>query len=187
MTLEVLRAEDRPATPWLNGGGVTREIAVRPAAAPMTDFDWRISLADVAGGGPFSVFPDVDRVITLVDGAGMALTVDGAERVLDRPFQPFAFPGDATTDCRLLAGPVVDFNVMTRRGRATARVDTTDTVLPVEPVDGTTVLVVCLSGTATLDAAGLHLDRFDAAVLPTGPDLVRADGTTAVVTIRHTA
>ncbi|MFE2108218.1 HutD family protein [Kitasatospora sp. NPDC059463] len=178
-----LRAAERPATAWRNGGGVTREVAGFPEGAGLDDFGWRVSLADVATAGPFSAFPGVDRVITLVEGPGMALTVDGAEHVVDAPFRPFAFPGDAATDCRLLGGPLVDFNVMTRRGRAAAGLVLAERPGPVTVPPGATVLLVCLSGTATLDGAALA--RYDAALL-TAPatHALHPDGVTAVVTLR---
>jgi len=188
MTVQVLRADQRKATPWLNGGGVTREVAGFPAGSGLADFDWRVSLADVAQGGPFSRFADVDRVITVVEGAGMALTVDGTEQRLAQPYRPFAFPGDADTDCRLLGGPVVDFNVMTRRGRATAEVEVADFQRSVEVPPGAVVLLVCLAGTAELGAAAVRLGRFDAALLSGGDDdLLRVDGVAAVVTVRRPA
>ncbi|MFJ8436487.1 HutD family protein [Kitasatospora sp. NPDC094019] len=185
--VQLLRAAERPATAWRNGGGVTREVAGYPAGSGLDDFAWRVSLADVGSAGPFSAFPGVDRVITLVEGPGMALTVDGAEHVVDAPFRPFPFSGDAATDCRLLGGPLVDFNVMTRRGRATA-----DLVLATEPrplvvAAGTTVLLVCLSGTAALDGS-TTLARYDAALLTTpGTHDVAPSGTTAVLTVRPLA
>ena len=186
MTVQVLRAADRAATPWLNGGGVTREVAGAPAGAGLADFHWRVSLADVAQGGPFSVFAGVDRVITVVEGAGMALTVAGTGHLLAQPYRPFAFPGDAETGCRLLGGPVVDLNVMTRRGRASAEVEVTDAPREIVVPDGAVVLAVCLAGSAVLGAAGLSLGRFDAALLEPGggPEPLRVDGTTAVVTVR---
>ncbi|MFJ4097050.1 HutD family protein [Kitasatospora sp. NPDC089913] len=182
--VQLLRAADRPATAWRNGGGVTREVAGYPAGSGLDDFRWRVSLADVGSAGPFSAFPGVDRVITLVEGPGMALTVDGTEHVVDAPFRPFAFSGDAATDCRLLGGPLVDFNVMTRRGRATAEVTLADEARTVEVPTGATVLLVCLSGTATLDA-GTTLARYDAAHL-TAPatHTLRPTGTTAVLVLR---
>ncbi|WP_210147850.1 HutD family protein [Aromatoleum petrolei] len=30
---------------WKNGGGVTLEVALQPAGAGLTDFDWRVSSA----------------------------------------------------------------------------------------------------------------------------------------------
>ncbi|MFD7587381.1 HutD family protein [Kitasatospora sp. NPDC059811] len=184
--IQVLRAAERPATTWLNGGGVTREVAGFPVGAGLDAFDWRVSLADVASAGPFSPFPGVDRVITLVEGPGMTLTVDGAEQLVDAPFRPFAFSGDAVTDCRLSAGPVVDFNVMTRRGRVAATVDVLTAPAVVDVPPGATVLLVCLAGSAAVDGDTV-LDRYDAALLEgAGPRevLVRAGGVTAVVTLR---
>ncbi|WP_316525264.1 HutD/Ves family protein [Kitasatospora brasiliensis] len=180
---QVLRASGRPATAWLNGGGVTREVAGFPAGAGLDAFDWRVSLADVAAAGPFSPFPGIDRVITLVEGPGMALTVDGTEHLVDTPLRPFAFSGDATTDCRLSAGPVVDFNVMTRRGRVEATVELASSAATLDVPDGGTVLLACLVGTAIVDSA--ELARYDAALLDTpGKRELRPNGTTAVVTFR---
>ncbi|MEV0535457.1 HutD family protein [Kitasatospora sp. NPDC050463] len=181
--IQVLRAGERPATAWLNGGGVTREVAGSPAGAGLDAFDWRVSLADVATAGPFSAFPGVDRVITLVDGPGMALTVDGVEHLVDTPFRPFAFSGEADTGCRLLDGPVVDFNVMTRRGRTTAELALATGPRAVDVPAGGTVLLVCLAGGAVV--ADTALDRFDAALLDgPGPYELRPDGVTATVTFR---
>ncbi|GHF81199.1 histidine utilization protein HutD [Kitasatospora xanthocidica] len=185
---QVLRASERPATAWLNGGGVTREVAGFPAGSGLDRFDWRVSLADVASAGPFSPFPGIDRVITLVEGAGMALTVDGVEQRVDTPYRPFPFSGDATTDCRLLAGPVVDFNVMTRRGRVEATVDLATAPITVEvPAEGT-VLLVCLAGSAVLGGTdAVELARYDAALSAVpGTHGLRPDGVTAVITFRTT-
>ncbi|MER7847954.1 HutD family protein [Kitasatospora sp. NPDC096077] len=181
--IQVLRANERPATAWLNGGGVTREVAGFPVGAGLGEFDWRVSLADVASAGPFSPFPGIDRVITLVEGAGMALTVDGAVQSIDVPFRPFAFPGDATTDCRLLDGPVVDFNVMTRRGRVEATVDLRTGPGSVQVPSAATVLLVCLAGSAAVD--DLELSRYDAALLDApGAHELRPDGVAAAITFR---
>ena len=109
-----------PATPWKNGGGSTREVACWPPGAGLDDFDWRISIATIAVGGPFSTFAGIDRTIMLLDGPGVRLrSQDGAiDHRLDRPLQPFPFSGDVALDCELLGGGAsTDFNVMARRGR----------------------------------------------------------------------
>jgi environmental stress-induced protein Ves len=110
--------------PWKNGGGVTREIACYPPGAGMNDFEWRVSIATIAADGPFSVFDGVDRVITLLEGAGMNLrsTEGRIDHVLSRPLVPFAFRGEAAVDCTLIDGRSNDFNVMTRRGKMRANV-----------------------------------------------------------------
>ncbi|MBN0683270.1 HutD family protein, partial [Pseudomonas aeruginosa] len=55
-----------PVTPWKNGAGETREIICVPA--PDAPFLWRASIATLQADGPFSPFPGVDRVITLLAG-----------------------------------------------------------------------------------------------------------------------
>ena len=119
MTVRVLRAADRRAVPWKNGGGVTREIAVSPEGAGTDDFDWRISLADVGADGPFSALPrrgpDPDRRRGRGDGPHGRRTAHTGRRASTGPYR---FPGDVETDGRLVDGrPVVNFNVMHRRGR----------------------------------------------------------------------
>lgn len=111
----ILRSGDYQRMPWKNGGGTTTEIwkQVSPAGTML----WRLSIADVASDGPFSEFPAIDRWIMVIAGKGMELTIEGVgTKRLDRPFQPLFFPGDAKTDCRLLDGPIRDFNVMIARG-----------------------------------------------------------------------
>jgi environmental stress-induced protein Ves len=106
-----LLASDRVAVPWKNKGGVTREVAVFPPGAGMADFLWRVSIAEVAEAGPFSIFPGVDRILTVLDGTldlgGIALS----------PGEPFAFPGDVPIEGRPIDGPVADLNLMMRRDR----------------------------------------------------------------------
>lgn len=110
--------------PWKNGGGQTLPLACWPPGAGLEDFGWRVSIATIAASGPFSVFGGVDRVIMLLDGAGMALRADDGslnERI-DQPLHPFAFTGDTALHCDLLGGPTQDFNLMLRRQRMSGRV-----------------------------------------------------------------
>jgi environmental stress-induced protein Ves len=90
----------------------------------MDDFEWRVSIATIAADGPFSVFNGIDRVITLLEGAGMRLRAEDGrfDQTLDKPLAPFAFPGEAPVACTLLAGESQDFNVMTRREKLQAEV-----------------------------------------------------------------
>jgi len=139
--MRVLRAADRIATPWKNGGGVTREVAAwppgadlggfewrislaeiaadgpfSPPGADLDGFEWRISLAEIAADGPFSTFPGVDRVLTVIQGEGLLLTVDDRMLALDAASPPLDFPGEARVAARLTDGPISDLNVMVRRG-----------------------------------------------------------------------
>jgi uncharacterized protein len=98
--------------PWANGQGSTTEIFKQPAPT-MDRFLWRVSLADVPASGPFSEFPGYERIIAVATGAGMSLTVAGAEPVTVRAGEDaFRFSGAAATACELLAGPIRDFNLI---------------------------------------------------------------------------
>ncbi|THC55042.1 HutD family protein [Streptomyces sp. A1499] len=200
---EVLRRSGYRAVPWKNGGGTTREVASGTVQEPPAlgehegGYDWRVSVADVDAEGPFSVFPETDRVITCVEGEGMVLTVDGAARAVG-PLNPFAFPGDAATDCRLKAGAVRNLNVMTRRGRATAHVRLVTvgaargTELPYTA--GETLLVLAVTegivaaaegvAAATPGGHGTALGRLDCVRHEgPGPLMLRGDGAVAEIRI----
>lgn len=103
---------------WKNGRGWTTEIAVSHADAGLNGkpFDWRISMADIEQDGDFSAFPGYDRTILVAAGRGMELSFDAApaQRLAER-YLPFRFRGEWRTHCRLLHGPLRDFNVMTAR------------------------------------------------------------------------
>lgn len=121
----LLSPADYRRMPWKNGGGTTAEIACAPLDGEDGRFLWRVSVADVAAPGPFSLFAGYDRLIAVVEGAGMRLTVDGipAER---RPGEPaLFFSGDAAAECALLDGPIRDFNLVIDRKRAAGRLDVT--------------------------------------------------------------
>ncbi len=112
-------------TPWKNGGGSSTEIVVSPPGAGFDDFDWRISLATIASSGAFSVFPGIDRTLSLVAGDGVHLELDHERRVaLDAGAPTIAFAGEAAVFATVGSGPnpvSTDFNVMTRRSRCRHR------------------------------------------------------------------
>src|SRR5471032_2321477 len=74
--VRIRRSADLHATPWKNGGGVTRELAAFPPHSNFADFIWRVSVADVHADGAFSTFPGIDRQIALLEGAGLTLRFD---------------------------------------------------------------------------------------------------------------
>ena len=116
--VRLLTPADYRTMPWKNGSGRTTEIAAYPSGAGLDTFLWRVSLADVGCDGPFSSFPGIERTIVLLEGAGMRLHGGGRAIELTTPFAPHTFSGDVAIDCKLIAGPVRDFNAMFRRGRA---------------------------------------------------------------------
>ena len=106
-----MRLADVAATPWRNGGGVTRELVAWP---PEGEWLWRMSVAEVETSGPFSRFDGVQRWFAVLSGAGVALDIDGERHTLTAESSPLAFDGAAPTDCQLLNGATQDFNLMVR-------------------------------------------------------------------------
>jgi environmental stress-induced protein Ves len=103
--------------PWKNGGGSTTQIAAFPPDADFDNFDWRVSLATIAGDGAFSEFPGVERTLALVDGHGMTLEIDGETVLLSKSDPVAVFDGESRVVAKLNRGPSTDFNVMTRLDR----------------------------------------------------------------------
>lgn len=170
----VIRFGDQPISRWRNGGGSTRQIAIDPAGADLaTGFRWRVSCAQVASDGPFSVLPGVDRSLWLLRGNGMRLDVGGTDVVIDRVWQRFDFAGEAAITARLLDGPCEDLNVMTARGKiaADARVATLPAKQSLEVTVAAQRLVVVLAGSAGA-SGGCVLGAGDALRLDGSGDLV---------------
>lgn len=124
-SVKVWRAADYVRMPWKNGGGSTEEIT-RDAGTGLDGFGWRLSIADIAESGGFSTFAGYQRVITVIQGAGMVLTVDGEEQRGLLPLQAFAFKGDSQVSCRLITGPIRDFNLIYSPQRYHARLQWID-------------------------------------------------------------
>ena len=191
-TIQVLRSEQHRRMPWRNGGGVTYEVASSPAGTELADFDWRISIAEVEAGGPFSAFPDIDRTIILIEGEWMALTVDGRRHRFGIR-EPFSFDGGSETLCEVPSRSR-DLNVMTRRGRATASVavveaDSSDRGAVTGAVAGAETVFVCLTPSVVLAAADgteVELNALDAALTTDAGRLtVRGDGAIVVIQLRR--
>ncbi|NLR99297.1 HutD family protein [Rhizobium sp. P38BS-XIX] len=159
--MKLLRASDHKRMPWKNGGGETVEIAVSPDGAGLADFDWRVSMATVATDGPFSVFAGIDRTLSILDGEGMTLFIEGrAPERLTQASEPLPFAADAPTSATLINGTIIDLNVMTRRGRLTHSVRRISVDGPGDADFGAgTTLVLCHRGNAEID--DLALDTGD--------------------------
>lgn len=165
--LRVLPAADRTPTPWKNGGGVTREIAMLPAADG-DGFEWRISMAEVASAGPFSRFDGIDRTLVVLSGVLELDLPDGSRRL--GAGDVIAFAGEAPVVGAPIDGVATDLNVMVRRDRwqvaVERRMPPFGAVLP--RGDGTIVLfsgqAMARCGDQSFDLSpsdAIHLDAQD--------------------------
>jgi uncharacterized protein len=184
LSLRILHAADRVAVPWKNGGGLTREVAVHPPGSGLAGFEWRVSMAEVRAGGPFSSFPDIDRSLAVLEGS-LTLTIDGRAPATLFPDTPAVqFPGDVPVSAAPPDAVVTDLNVMVRRGRWRARMNRHAVPdfasLPLE--EGSAVILALTPLVVSSGAIDHELVRLDAMLLD-GPATceVRSAGATGAL------
>jgi environmental stress-induced protein Ves len=140
MGIQILR--EHTEMPWANGGGTTFEVARFPQSG---DFDWRVSLAEVKEDSPFSVLPEIDRTLILLEGVSITLT--SADQVIElKELEPYSFPGETLFNCRLSTGKARDLNIMSRRSKYSS---TTKLIGPgAHKIDGSinTHILICITG-----------------------------------------
>ncbi|MFN0184054.1 MAG: HutD family protein [Aquabacterium sp.] len=118
MSPNIITIDQVASTPWLNGGGSTRELVTWPAP---DDWSLRISVAEISRDGPFSAYPGVQRWFAVLDGAGVRLRLPDRMVKLTPDNPPLEFDGAATPGCALLEGPTRDLNLMLKADRAEGR------------------------------------------------------------------
>ncbi len=177
--VQILPARQRTAVPWKNGGGVTREIAAFPRGAGFSDFDWRVSTAEVRSSGPFSVFPNIERILSVLEGE-LTLSVQDHPAVRLSPDSlPFAFAGDVPVQAEPHGERVVDLNVMARRGRYVAAVKRVSAGTRLSLEADTTLIFAVHDVRVSAAAATFGLSRADAALF-VGPARCAVSGDTAL-------
>jgi uncharacterized protein len=107
-----LTPADYSRQPWKNGRGTTTELWRLERHGQLLV---RLSRAAVIEDGPFSLFPGIERNLTVLSGPGFRLTGGGLDLRCD-PLIPVAFPGDLEVIASETNGQQSDdFNVMTAR------------------------------------------------------------------------
>jgi environmental stress-induced protein Ves len=111
MTARAIALDSVRPQPWRNVGGMTRELLALPDGS---DWNVRLSVADIDANGAFSAFPGVVRWFAVFEGAGVDLDFQSGSRRITRTDPPLRFEGDAAPMCRLVDGPTRDLNLMLR-------------------------------------------------------------------------
>jgi len=125
----VIARENFKRTPWKNGLGWTDQIAIYPEGSELRrgDFDWRVSTARISQSADFSIFPNHDRVLVVLEGNGVRLAHqfepgEAPEIVVLQKDGVYEFPGDIPTRCDLVSGEIQDLSVFIRQGVISANV-----------------------------------------------------------------
>ncbi len=166
--MQIVRQSEFKASPWKNGGGITHEALRVPEQG--ADFRWRVSVAHIDAGGPFSNFTGYGRTMVLLRGGGVVLRLsDGSCRMLRAAGDMAQFDGALGVECELLSGPCVDLNLMASKsmGAVHARVERLQDPRSVRVLDGQSMVVFPIDGAVevqTSEASGM-LEPWDLAVL----------------------
>ena len=156
--MKIIRYADLVQVPWKNGGGVTREIAREEEGDEIV---WRLSIADVASEGSFSAFLGLQRILTVIEGAGMVLDRPNEPPIAANLFEPVSFSGDEPINGLLPNGPCRDFNVIWNPKLTAASVTVaTGKQKAVKASAGGITGLLCLEGAVQLPA-GQALAPFD--------------------------
>ncbi|MBI5611425.1 MAG: HutD family protein [Deltaproteobacteria bacterium] len=171
--LRHLTAADYTEQRWANGRGRTTELLRVERDGQLL---LRLSMAMVAEDGDFSLFPDIERSLTVIAGPGFRLKGKGID-VRCLALVPVAFPGDVPV--RAVGTRRVqsdDFGVMTARHlpRPQVTVEHDGSELP----PGGLLALFALGDVA---AAGVALARYDL-LLTDGPADIR--GLWPVIAVR---
>ena len=156
MKAQIFGPADFREMPWANGKGSTVEL--RRCDAWDGAMLWRLSMAAVVEDGAFSIFDGIERNLTVIEGPGFDLVVEGLH-LRDAPLVPVAFAGDLPVRAQNVVAAAIDFNVMVARrlGDFTVKV-----VMPGDAVamTGSCVAVFALGETgAVLDDVGQTLGK----------------------------
>lgn len=175
--MEIRRASQHTPMPWSNGRGVSHEITRH--TSDDGEWLWRVAIAPIVEDGPFSSLPGVHRELTLIEGDGLVLTIDGVG-VTCPDGGVVRFSGSSDTTATLTNGPVVDLNVMSTEGHEMEMMITRG-----PGVIGDFVCVVALEhGGVDLDGYDVSLGARDAFV-GTGAGLRLQTGRFAVIRPRR--
>ena len=165
-----LTDRDFKVMPWANGKGQTVEMWRQDRDGAML---WRLSRAAVVENGAFSLFPGVERSLTVISGPGFDLT--GAVKLRCAPLQPVEFAGDVAVSASGVTAPCEDVNVMVRRGALRARV----TVCQAGALPGGLAALVALG---PCRVKGLDVGRWNLVLTDEG---LGFDGAAIVVRLRE--
>ena len=169
----LIQFQDCQETRWKNGLGSTFQRFIQPVGASLEDFDIRVSMARVQSSGPFSIFPDIDRQLCILEGDGLRLySPEQLSVELTPQSKAYAFEGERVIESELLGQSVLDFNVMVRRGRFQSAIEQCElTSGMLAPANGELILILFLAPTSYLDAKGHRhpIAKYD--VLMVEPDM----------------
>lgn len=148
-----------PRERWRNGAGWTRTVA---SAERDGLVDWRVSLAEISEGAPFSLFPGMDRTAVLTGGGPVLLRGSARQWHLAGPGDMACFAGEWLLENAPPESEARIWNVMVRRGRERADVQVFSGEDVPLPGDGHALVWVLQGSFRIVSPAGAELFLLEA-------------------------
>ncbi|MCQ0091807.1 HutD family protein [Roseovarius sp. M141] len=139
-----------PAQPWVNGAGTRQDLATGKHDSQTV---WRLSVAAIDRDCPFSTYPGLARLHTIIGGAGTRLVGAGVDLNV-RPMVPVAFDGSIPLDCTLTGGPATAFNILYDPTAIDAELHVL--AAGAHMPEAREIAAFCVSGSATMDGQSLE-------------------------------
>lgn len=172
---------DWKTQPWKNGGGITHEVFRWWASrADTSEFDLRLSVAEIGGAQAFSRFDGYERALVPLDENALTLVIDGVPSPMTR-HRCFHFAGTALVET-VGKGRARDFNVMSRsERRARVEVGIAESARDARQLAVFALTPVALHGD---DGSTLRLDEFETLIALRDESNVALTASTPVIWIR---
>ena len=158
--------------PWKNGRGITYEIwryRATTSTTPLDGYDLRLSVAEIVGAQPFSLFAGYQRMLVPLRDTTLAMQVAG-QAVPMLTHRLLSFSGDVAA-ATIGEGIAFDLNIIGRNFQAA--IATLEAPGAVERHVAIFALTRCmLRGTIAGEAVEQALQPYDTWVLAPGAELV---------------
>lgn len=115
--VKIVTRADFVSSPWKNGKGSTEQVFIHPSSASLekSDFQFRLSMAPILEKVEFSKFSGFDRQLTILEGKGIRLNLEGKAHTMGvHDILPFS--GEDLITAEPIAGENLDFGLMIRKG-----------------------------------------------------------------------
>lgn len=169
---EHLKFSDCKSMPWKNGKGPTKQIKIFPddASIEKNDFIWRLSSAEVCESGPFSVFPNYQRILTVLEGQGLKLSYENNKEACFANIDStkvIEFRGDDQIFCQLIGSKVLDLNFIYQRNQIKAEFGFMNSKIDKLEISCDTHIFFSITGCIQihLNSTTIELNKYDTLII----------------------
>lgn len=156
--MKLIRSSEIQKTPWKNGQGLTRQIAIFPQ---QDDFLWRLSVAEIKGPNHFSNYKGYKRLLVPWKGNGFILN---GKKI--KPFEIYQFDGEEEIYCEIESKMVLDLGLIYKADQISVVSKIHTGIIDMQCEDKSEIFIFCFKGTlesetgkTLLEGDALHIQE----------------------------